>query len=242
MEAYERIVLPLDVENAEKAIELVQQLKSRVGVFKVGLELVIATGPSIFDQIRAAGATKIFYDAKLHDIPNTVAGAMRGVCALEAWCVTVHALGGSEMMRQAVEVSRQVPHRDGSITRVLAVTVLTSISEEALTDELGVGKTVSDHVVHLATLAKEAGCAGVIASPHEITAIRSAIPDPTFLIITPGVRPAGAASGDQARVMTPGEAIAKGANYLVVGRPITAAPKPIAAAQAISEEIKAALG
>ena len=240
LKAHERIVLALDVENAEKAFELVQLLKGKVGVFKVGLELVIAAGPAIFDQLRAAGANRIFYDAKLHDIPNTVAGAMRGVSAIEAWCVTVHACGGSAMMRAAVETAKQHPHSDGITTKVLAVTVLTSISQAVLTNELSVGKSVTDQVVHLAKLAHQAGCDGVIASPHEIEAIRTGISYTNFLIITPGVRPADSAKGDQARVMTPAEAISKGADYLVIGRPITVASDPQAAAQAISQEIEAA--
>ena len=234
--ASEKIIVALDVETADAAISLVSQLKNEVGVFKVGLELLNAEGPGIFARLRDAGAERFFYDAKLHDIPNTVAGAMRSIAKSGAWCVTVHATGGRAMLEAAVKTAREgttsFPH-----PLVLAVTVLTSISQEVLQTELRVAETVQSQAVYLAELARSAGCDGVIASPLEIVALRTAIPDPDFLIVTPGVRPSGSALGDQARVMTPSAAIQAGASYLVIGRPITQASDPAAAARAIAEEI-----
>ncbi|MCS6777465.1 MAG: orotidine-5'-phosphate decarboxylase [Chloroherpetonaceae bacterium] len=242
MEPAQRIICALDVDNAYRAIQLVQQLRDLVGVFKVGLELVTATGIQIFDKLRDAGAQRIFYDAKLHDIPNTVAGAMRGVARLGVWGVTVHASGGRAMLEAAVQAARQAIHSgpDDATppqTLVLGVTVLTSIDATALHQELHVADPLEAYVVHLAQLAYQAGCDGVIASPQEIEALRGAVPDPDFLIVTPGVRPAGADPGDQARILTPAEALRRGASYLVIGRPITAAPDPVAAARRIAEEI-----
>lgn len=238
MAAHERIICALDVDSIESAVTLVTQLKDHVGVFKIGLELATSAGLPIFEAARNAGAARIFYDAKLHDIPNTVAGAMRGVTRLGAWCVTVHATGGTAMLQAAV----QMAHCEAEATglprpKVLAVTVLTSLSPETLRDELRVPTPMSDYVAHLAKLAHESGCDGVVTSPHEIEAVRAVLPSPDFLVVTPGVRPAGVDKGDQARVMTPGEAIARGASYLVIGRAITAAPDPVAAAQAIAAEI-----
>ncbi len=237
-----RIIVALDVDTAEKAVQLVTQLKDHVGVFKVGLELVNAAGLGIFDALRQAGAERFFYDAKLHDIPNTVAGAMRGIGNMGVWCVTVHASGGSAMLKAAVEASRATAEHSGQpAPKILAVTVLTSISATVLRCELEVGTPLQEHVAHLAQMAYAAGCDGVIAAPQEIETIRDEVDDPNFLIVTPGVRPAGSAVGDQARVMTPGEAIRRGANYLVIGRPIVAADDPVEAAQRINAEIAAAL-
>jgi orotidine-5'-phosphate decarboxylase len=238
----DRIIVALDVDNAYRAIQLIGQLRNRVGVFKVGLELVTSTGVEIFDKLRDAGAERIFYDAKIHDIPNTVAGAMRGVVRRGAWCVTVHATGGSAMLRAAVETAQQEAEEFGTERpRILGVTALTSISPEILRDELRVSLPVEEYVTHLANLAREAGCDGIIASPQEITAVRGAIPDPNFLVITPGVRPAGRDTDDQARVLTPGDAIRSGSSYLVIGRPIVAALDPVAAAERIAEEIAEAI-
>lgn len=242
MQGKERIICALDVDNAYRAIQLVGLLKDSVGVFKVGLELVTAAGVQIFDKLRDAGAEQMFYDAKLHDIPNTVAGAMRGVVRVGAWCVTVHTTGGSAMLRAAVETAKcEAEATDGVRPKVLGVTALTSLSEAELHNELNVALPMREYVTRLAKLAQESGCDGVIASPHEIVAVRAAVGTPDFLIITPGVRPLGADRGDQARTMTPGEAITLGADYLVIGRPITSAPDPAEAARNIAEEIEAAL-
>ncbi len=238
MEPKERIICAIDVETTECAVELVELLKGEVGVFKAGLELVTAQGTQVLKRLREAGAAKIFYDAKLHDIPNTVAGAMRGVARLGAWCVTVHATGGRKMMAAAVRAAQEVAEAEGRTRpKILAVTLLTSVGAEALAQELQVGKSVSDYVAHLARMAYEAGCDGVVASPHEIEVVRKAVPASGFLIVTPGVRPAGADKGDQARVLTPAEAVQRGADYLVIGRPILAAPNPVEAAQRIAAEI-----
>ncbi|HZO88475.1 MAG TPA: orotidine-5'-phosphate decarboxylase [Chthonomonadaceae bacterium] len=238
MQAKERIICALDVDNAYRAIQLVGQLKDHVGMFKAGLELVTAAGIQIFEKLRDAGAERLFYDAKLHDIPNTLVGAMRGVARLGVECVTVHAAGGRAMLRAAVEAAHREAEAFGlPRPKVLAVTVLTSISAETLRDELWVERPLTEYVPHLARLAHEAGCDGVIASPHEIEAVRTAVPSSDFLVVTPGVRPAGAEQGDQARVLTPAEAIRRGASYLVIGRPIVAAVDPVAAAQEIAADI-----
>ena len=237
MQAYERIICALDVDSVERAAALVRELRGRVGVFKVGLELLTAVGPTLFSALREAGAERFFYDGKLHDIPNTVAGAMRGVVASGAWCITVHAAGGGAMLRAAVAAAKQSERPP----KVLAVTLLTSIGADALAGELGVNLPVTDYVAQLARLACDSGCDGVIASPHEIAVVRAAVPEPNFLIITPGVRPAGAGLGDQARAMTPGEAMRQGADYLVIGRPITGAESPAAAAAHIAYEMEQAV-
>ncbi len=232
------IIVAIDVDNVEKAVAMVAQLKDHVGVFKVGLELVNTAGIQVFDLLREAGAKRFFYDAKLHDIPNTVAGAMRRIAGMGVWCVTVHASGGSAMLRAAVDAARtQAALLDVVPPKILAVTVLTSIDAKVLREELQVTVPLDSHVAHLARLAFEAGCDGVIASPHEIETVRAAISDPNFLVVTPGVRPAGSAVGDQARVMTPGEAMRRGASLLVIGRPIAAASDPVSAAKSITAEI-----
>jgi len=242
MEPGERIICAIDVNTAERAIHLVERLRGHVGVFKIGLELIMAEGIGVVERLRDAGADKIFFDAKLHDIPNTVAGAMRGIVHLGAWCVTVHTTGGSQMMQTATQTARCEANKlNLPCPKILGVTVLTSISEEILCSELSVGKSLPNFVMQLAQSAQTSGCDGVIASPQEISLIRAAISDPNFFIITPGVRPAGSERGDQARTMTPAEAIQCGANYLVIGRPIVAAPSPVDAAKRIADEIADAL-
>lgn len=242
MEAKDRIVCALDVNSSARAVELVRQLRGSVGVFKVGLELLLSAGIDVVRQVIDAGADRIFLDAKLHDISHTVAGAMRGVVRSRAWCVTLHAAGGAAMLRAARQAALQEAEAAG-IPRplLLGVTLLTSLSAETLHEEMHVTEPVEHYVAHLACLAQDAGCDGVIVSPHEIATVRQMIPDPNFLIITPGVRPAGSATGDQARIMTPGEAIRLGASYLVIGRPIVAAENPVDAAARIAAEIAADL-
>ena len=239
MQASERIIVALDVDSEARAVELVRELRGHCGVFKVGLELLNVAGRGILEKLRDAGADKIFYDAKLHDIPNTVAGAMRGVAKMGAWCVTVHAAGGSAMLTAATEAAKTTAEAEGiAPPKIFAVTLLTSIGPDALQNELRVGESVAEYVAAMAKMAYDCGCAGVIASPQEIAVVRAAVPDRDFLIITPGVRPAGSQVGDQARVTTPSAAIQSGADYLVIGRPITAAPNPAIAAQKIAEEIQ----
>ena len=240
MEQNSRILLPLDFDTADQAASLAKTLAGDVAGFKVGLELINAAGFDVFDRIRqsAGPATPIFYDCKLHDIPNTVAGASRAIGRRGLWMFNIHASGGSAMMRAAVKGATEGADKGGHGTKplVIAVTILTSISQEILTDELAVERTVASHVVSLARMAQDAGCDGVVASPHEIAAIREAC-GPDFVLVIPGVRPAGADIGDQKRVMTPGEAASAGADYLVIGRPITGAPDPVVATRAINREV-----
>lgn len=237
MQPYERIICALDVSDEVRATSLVRMLAGRVGVFKVGLELAASAGPGIFDALHRAGAERIFYDAKLHDIPNTVAGAMRAIAKRGVWAVTLHAAGGSAMLCAALEAACS---GESQRPLLLAVTLLTSISPDVLRAELRVERPPRDYAANLAALAQRAGCDGVIASPLEIEAVRAAIRTPDFLVVAPGVRPAGAAAADQARIAAPADAIRAGADYLVVGRPITEAEDPAAAAEQIAREIEAA--
>lgn len=234
--ANERILVALDYDNADDALRLARTLAGRVGGFKVGLELVNAAGFDIFARLADTGAGRIFYDAKFHDIPNTVAGAVRAAARRGVWMINVHASGGGAMLRAAREAA------DSAATPplLIAVTVLTSIDRATLNDDLRVPGEVADQVVHLAQLTQSAGLDGVVASPQEVTAIRTAC-GPKFVTVIPGVRPAGVAAHDQARIATPGAAVRAGAHYLVVGRAITGAPDPAVAADAIAAEITAAL-
>ena len=235
----EKIILALDVSTEGDAVELVKELKDHVGAFKVGLELFNSTGPRIFESLRGAGAGRIFYDSKFHDIPNTVAGAARAAVRMGVWMFNVHAPGGSAMMRAASDAAAEEADRLG-IERplILGVTVLTSISEEVLHHELSVPILLENQVTHLAQLAQNSGLDGVVASPHEIAQIKSAC-GPEFLVVTPGVRPAWAAANDQARIMTPAAAVQAGADYLVIGRAITGASDRKGAALRIIEELDA---
>jgi len=233
----EQIVVALDVDSAEAAERLVGMLRDEVGAFKVGLELFNCEGPSIFRRLRDAGAQRIFYDAKLHDIPNTAAGAARAAARNGVWMLNVHALGGSGMMKSAAEAARIAATEAGfEPAKIIGVTVLTSIDERALKVELGVADPMNCQVVRLARLAQEAGLDGVVASPQETSVLRL-VCGPDFLIVTPGVRPASAGVDDQKRVMTPKQAVAAGASYIVVGRPIVKAEDPAAAARAIAGEM-----
>lgn len=233
----DRIIVALDVDTEEKAIKLVEKLAGEVGAFKVGLELFNVAGPGIFDKLKAAGAENIFYDAKFHDIPNTVAGAVRAATRLSLWMLNVHCTGGKEMMKAAAQAAKDEASKLGiDPPKLIGVTVLTSIDPMILTDELRVASGLIDLVVHLAKLAKSSGLDGVVASPNEVQYIREAC-GPDFLIVTPGVRPAGTDIGDQKRVMTPAEASRAGASYLVIGRPITRADDSIQAARAIAAEL-----
>lgn len=233
MSPTERIIVALDVPRLDAALELAARLRPAVGAFKVGLELFNAVGPAGLGQLVAAGG-RVFYDAKFHDIPNTVAGAVRATLATTPglWMVNVHACGGAPMMAAAAAAARECEQPP----LVIAVTVLTSLDAAQLRDELGVAASPAEQVVRLARLAQDAGLDGVVASPLEAAAIRAAC-GPEFLVVTPGVRPASAARDDQRRAATPAQAVADGADYLVVGRPITAAADPLAAARAIAAEL-----
>ncbi len=230
--ARERILVALDYDNADDALSLVKRLAGRVGGFKAGLELVNAAGPDVFARLKDAGAGRIFYDAKFHDIPNTVAGAVRAAARRGVWMVNVHASGGAAMLQAAREAAGSGPNAP----LLIGVTVLTSVDAATLNDDLRVPGSVEAQVLHLARLSQSCGLDGVVASPQEVAAVRAAC-GPTFVTVIPGVRPAGVAKGDQARVATPGDAVKAGARYLVVGRAITGAADPVAAAEAIANEI-----
>ncbi len=237
--AANRIIAAIDVDSEEKALAIAGRLSGCVGVLKAGLELTLSAGMQVLDTLREAGNANIFYDAKLHDIPNTVAGAVRAAVRRKVWSITLHTSGGEAMLRAAREAAEEESSRLGVPRPLLfGVTVLTSITPEALRYELQVPTPLKAHVAHLAQTAKRCGCDGVIASAFEIDILRKVLPDPDFLIITPGVRPAGAPVQDQARVKTPAEALQLGASYLVIGRPIVGATDPAAAALAIAEEME----
>ena len=224
------VFVALDTPSLDRARTLAQTLKPHVGGVKLGLEFYGANGPDGVRAIAAAGAP-VFLDLKQHDIPNTVAGAMKALAPIGAAILNVHASGGAAMMRAAAEAAGTAEHR----AKIIAVTVLTSLEDRDL-PSVGVSATALDQAVRLAVLAKDSGLDGVVCSPHEIAAVRAAC-GPKFLIVTPGVRPAGGELGDQRRVMTPRQAMDAGADILVIGRPITGAPDPIEAARQIAAEL-----
>jgi orotidine-5'-phosphate decarboxylase len=230
LEPHERIIVALDVPTADDALRAVEKLHGRVGMFKVGSQLFTAAGPDFVHGLVGSGH-KVFLDLKYHDIPNTVAGAVAEATRLGVSLVDVHALGGRAMLQAAVGALPALG------AQLLAITILTSHDEASLAD-LGLSD-VTACVRRLATLARDAGADGVVCSPQEIALIREAC-GPDFLIVTPGIRPAGAAAGDQARMATPGAAVAAGADYLVIGRPLLGATDPRAAAEKIAAEIAAA--
>ncbi len=236
MQARERILIALDTSELDQAVHWVRTLSPYVGGFKVGLELTHAAGFGVFERLREAGAQRLFYDAKLHDIPNTVAKAVRAIARLGVWMVNVHASGGRSMMEAAVEAARSAPEPP----LLIAVTVLTSLSSQELREQLGTRRGAANQVLHLATLAKEAGMDGVVASAQEASTLRRRL-GTGFLLVTPGIRLAGDAVGDQRRVMTPLQALRAGADYLVLGRSITAHPEPVARMVALLEELESAL-
>lgn len=230
------LIIALDVDTTKEAIVLSDMLGPYAGGFKVGMQLYNSAGPEALRRLRERGAP-VFADLKLHDIPNTVAGAARALTRHGALIINVHAAGGSEMMRAAAGAARDEAAKAGMAPPlVVAVTVLTSISQDVFNRETGVPGPIQDRVTAWALLTREAGLDGVVASPLEVKAVRETC-GPGFVIITPGVRPAGAAVNDQKRTMTPGEAIKAGATYLVVGRPVTAAPDPVMAARLILADV-----
>lgn len=229
-----KIIIALDVDSREEGISLVRQLKD-THIFKVGLQLFTALGPSLIDELQSLGK-KVFLDLKLHDIPNTVAGAVRMGTRHGVQMMTLHASGGKEMMASAVQSSREEADNMGmEPPLLLAVTVLTSLKSENL-KEIGVDSETMDQVVNLAGLAQQAGIRGIVCSPQEIETVKKKF-GTDLSIVAPGIRPHWAAAGDQKRIMTPSEAIEKGADYLVIGRPITKAASPRDAFLRIVDEL-----
>jgi len=229
----DRLIVALDVPGATQARRIVQTLGGTATTYKIGKQLFTAEGPQVVRDLVSSGR-KVFLDLKFHDIPNTVAAAVKAAAQLGVGMMTVHASGGSKMLKAAVEAAAQYPARP----LVLAVTVLTSLSDSDL-QELGIAGNVQTQVLRLGALARAAGCGGLVASAQEAQELRRELGE-DFAIVTPGIRPAGSAAGDQARVVTPKDAIAAGATHLVVGRPILDAPDPARAAEQIVQEIEAA--
>jgi len=229
-EPRERLIVALDVPTTAAAQKIVTAVGDSAFTYKVGMQLYTAEGPQMVRDLVAAGR-RVFLDLKYHDIPNTVAAAVREAARLGVSMLTVHATGGGKMLRAAVDSARAI----NPALIVLAVSVLTSLDQNDL-EKVGIQGTVLDEVLRVSALALESGCQGVVASAHEAAALRKKLGN-DFVIVTPGVRPAGAGHGDQTRVLTPGEAIAAGASYIVVGRPITEAVDPAAEARSILDQI-----
>ncbi len=227
----DQLIVALDVDSAAKARRLADTLRGAVGAFKIGSRLFTAEGPAFVRELAERG-DRVFLDLKFHDIPHTVAGAVEAATRMGVWMVNVHAAGGGSMMRAARDAADSASAQAGRARPiVIAVTVLTSLSAGELR-ETGVPREPLEHVTHLARLAKEAGLDGVVASPQETAAIRAAC-GPRFVIVTPGIRGPNDAKGDQTRTLSPREAIAAGASYIVVGRPVIGAPDPRRAAEEI---------
>jgi len=225
--AAEKIIVALDVPTKTEALEIVEKLRGQISFFKIGLQLYTAEGPEIVRAVSSTGS-KVFLDLKLHDIPTTVARAVESAGRLGVQMLTIHLGGGSEMIRAAIAART-------NNTLLLGVTVLTSSTEETLR-EIGVQDKVDDQVLRLAKLGVDAGIDGVVASPHEIKPLRRDFGD-KIKIVVPGIRPSWSEAGDQRRTMTPCEALEAGADYLVIGRPITAHPNPSEAVAKILDEI-----
>ncbi|MEV4178142.1 orotidine-5'-phosphate decarboxylase [Nonomuraea sp. NPDC049709] len=224
------IAVALDAPDLETAARWAALVTPHVSTVKVGLELYLRYGPDVIASVRGASGVRVFLDLKLHDIPNTVAGAARAVSRLRPSILTVHAAGGGAMIRAAVEAA---PH-----TQIAAVTVLTSLTEADL-DRIGLAGPAEDAVRRLAALSVEAGATALVCSPNEVSAVRAEVGE-GITLITPGVRPTGAATQDQVRVATPEQALADGADLLVIGRPITGSPDPGATAAAIAASLRRA--
>jgi orotidine-5'-phosphate decarboxylase len=230
----QHLIVALDVPTTDAAHKIVAAVGDSALTYKVGMQLFTAEGPAVVRDLVTSGR-RVFLDLKYHDIPNTVAAAVRAAANLGVGMLTVHSGGGGKMLRAATEAARGA----NPALMVLAVTVLTSMDDQDL-DRVGVRGRVPDHVLRLSALALSNGCHGVVASALEASELRSELGD-HFLIVTPGVRPAGKDHGDQTRVVTPAEAIAAGASYIVVGRPITAAASPADEARSILEQMSLAV-
>lgn len=230
----DKLFCAIDTSKLDDALLLADLLSGEIGTLKLGKEFFTAHGPEGVRKVAAFGH-KIFLDLKYHDIPNTVAGAIRATQHIECEVLTVHASGGSAMLRAAVEAANDLGERP---LKIVAVTVLTSLNDSDL-ETVGQVGVVSNQVLRLARLAEASGLSGVVCSPWEVNALRSEMKE-DFALVVPGVRPEWAGEDDQKRVMTPGEAVAAGADYLVIGRPITRAPDPVGAARRIIDEMIAA--
>lgn len=229
------VYVALDTTDVLQATALAASLRGLVGGVKLGLEFFVANGPAGIEAVSGLGMP-IFLDLKLHDIPNTVAGAMKGVARLAPRYATIHAAGGFAMMKAAVDSARAEAQLVGRTpTKVLAVTILTSIDQGAM-EAVGYQGSVLDQVKRLAVLAQAAGVDGIVCSPHEVETVRAVV-GPGMVLVVPGIRPAWAEAGDQKRIMTPKEAVTRGADILVIGRPITSASYPAEAAKRIVEEL-----
>jgi len=239
LEVKDRLIVALDVSSVDEARKIVTDLKDHVGMFKMGLELYTHAGLELFELMRSEGI-KVFFDGKFHDIPNTAAQASRNITRQGVSMFNVHATGGSAMMKAAVEASAEAAkEKDFERPYLIAVTVLTSMGPETVRDELKVNDEVLNYVTHLANLTKQSGLDGVVASAREAASIRKACGD-DFLIVTPGIRPQWAATNDQNRIVTPAQALKDGSDFLVIGRPITAASDRKSAAQKVLEEMSSA--
>ncbi len=232
----DKLIVALDVDTAPRARELFEALRGVVGMFKIGMQLFTAAGPTIVREI-IRGGERVFLDLKYHDIPNTVASAGVEAARHGISIFNVHTFGGTEMMRRTADAVSEVAERERLVRpKIIGVTLLTSVNREVLT-EIGVAGSPDEQVPALARLAAASGLDGIVASPLEVVSVRAAVEE-DFLIVTPGVRPSGAEPHDQKRLTTPAVAIRAGSNYLVVGRPIIDADDPVAAANSIVQEIE----
>ena len=229
-----RLIVALDVRSQADALAMAENLEGVCHWFKVGLELFIAAGPAVVESLASRGHA-VFLDLKLHDIPNTVAGAVRSAGSLGARMLTIHAAGGPAMLAAAVDAAAGMD----AAPELLAVTVLTSMNQAQIA-AIGVARPPAEQVDLLARMGLEAGFRGFVCSPREVAAVRS-LTGPRGVLVIPGIRPAGAAIGDQQRIATPAQALLDGASYLVVGRPVTQAADPAGAAEAIVREMAEAL-
>ena len=232
-----RLMVALDFESAEEARALVQRLEGIPCYMKVGMQLFYAAGPDFVRSLKARGYS-VFLDVKMHDIPNTVKGGAHSVTKLGVDMFNVHAAGGHKMMQAARVGASQAVNQDSSLSMpmIIGVTQLTSTDQLMLNQEIGIAGSVEEAVLRYAELTKQSGLSGVVASPQEVKAIKAACGS-SFITVTPGIRPAGSDKGDQSRVLTPGQAMAEGTDYIVVGRPITAAADPREATLQIIEEM-----
>lgn len=238
LKSEEKIFVALDFDNADDALRLADKLGDTIRTMKVGMQLFYKEGPSILHKLQDMGF-RVFMDCKFHDIPNTVAGASDSVAAHGVYMFNIQCAAGLDAMRRGKEAAvKRAAELGFDVPKVIGVTQMTSTSQEMMNAEIGIPGTVMESVIHYSKLAKEAGLDGVVASGHEIRAIREACGD-DFLTVIPGIRPAWAASNDQKRIMTPAEALQAGAHYLVIGRAITGANDPKEAALRLLEEVRA---